>query len=102
MSIRSLLTRQVGEEYIHAHWSSSGANCCSGVAHLRQYVDALIAASEGQAEHRAASVGHRRGLQLQHQIGAVGLGQWRLGVLLWTHHMEGLQEGEDRGRSSNS
>lgn len=30
--------------------------------HLRQYVDPLIAASEGQVEYRAAFVGHRRGL----------------------------------------
>lgn len=41
--------------------------------HLRHYVDAFVAASEGQVEHRAASIGHRRRLQLQHQIGAVGL-----------------------------
>lgn len=63
------------------------------MTHLRQYVDTFIAPSEGQVEYRAASVGHRRGLQLQHQIRAVGLGQWRLGVLLRTHHMEGLQGG---------
>lgn len=60
--------------------------------HLRQDVDAFVAASEGQVENRAASVGHRRRLQLQHQVGAVGLGQRRLGVLLGTHHVERLQE----------
>lgn len=64
------------------------------MTHLGQYVDTFVAASEGQVEHRAASVGHGRGLQLQHQIRAVGLGQGRLGVLLRTHHMEGLQEGQ--------
>lgn len=83
-SVSFLLTRQVEDEYIH-------------VTHLRQYVDAFIAASEGQVEHRAASVGHGRGLQLQHQIRAVGLGQRRLGVLLWTHHMERLQEANTGG-----
>lgn len=67
---------------------------CSDETHLRQYVDPLIAASEGQVENRAASVGHGRRLQLQHQIRAVGLGQGRLGVLLRTHHMEGLQQGQ--------
>lgn len=73
---------------------------CPDATHLRQYVDALVAASEGQVEYRAASVGHGRRLQLQHQIRAVGLGQGRLGVLLWTHHMEGLQEGGDKRRGS--
>lgn len=66
------------------------------MTHLRQDVDTFIAASEGQVEHRTASVGHGRGLQLQHQVRAVGLGQWRLGVLLWTHNVKGLQEGRDR------
>lgn len=69
-------------------------------AYLRQYVDTLVAASEGQVEYRAASVGHGRRLQLQHQVRAVGLGQRGLGVLLWTHHMEGLQEGKIRVESS--
>lgn len=64
----------------------------SAGTHLRQYVDAFVAASEGQVENRAASIGHRRRLQLQHQIRAVRLRHWGLGVLLWTHHMEGLQE----------
>lgn len=59
--------------------------------HLRQDVDALVAASVGQVENRAAPVGHGGGLQLQHEIRAVGLGQGGLGVLLRTHHMEGLQ-----------
>lgn len=62
------------------------------LAHLRQYVDAFVPPSEGQVEDGAASVGHGRGLQLQHQVGAVGLGQRGLGVLLRTHHVEGLQE----------
>lgn len=62
--------------------------------HLWQYVDTFKTASEGQVEYRAASVGHWSRLQLQHQIRAVRLGQWRLSVLLWTHHMEGLQEGK--------
>lgn len=64
----------------------------SSAPHLRQDVDAFVAASEGQVKNRAASVGHRRRLQLQHQVGAVGLGQRRLGVLLGTHHVERLQE----------
>lgn len=76
--------------------SSSCASYCSDVTHLRQYVDTFIAASEGQVENRAASVGHGRGLQLQHQIRAVGLGQRRLSVLLWTHNVEGLQKGKAR------
>lgn len=63
------------------------------MTHLRQYVDPLIAPPEGQVQYGAASVGHGGGLQLQHQVGAVGLGEWRLGVLLRTHHMEGLQRG---------
>lgn len=60
--------------------------------HVRQDVDALVAASEGQVEYGAASVGHGRRLQLQHQVWAVGLGQGGLRVLLRTHHVEGLQE----------
>lgn len=63
-------------------------------SYLRQYVDPLVAAFEGQVEYGAASVGHGRGLQLQHQVRAVGLGHGGLGVLLWTHDMEGLQEGD--------
>lgn len=64
---------------------------CSGVTHLRQDVDPLVAPSEGQVEHRAAAVGHGGRVQLQHQVRAVGLGLGGLGVLLWTHHVEGLQ-----------
>lgn len=60
-------------------------------AHLRQDVDTFVTPSEGQVKDRAASIGHGRGLQLQHEVSAVGLAQWGLGVLLRTHHMEGLQ-----------
>lgn len=50
---------------------ASLSSYCSAGTHLGQYVDAFVAASEGQVENRAASVGHRRRLQLQHQIRAV-------------------------------
>lgn len=66
------------------------------MTHLGKDVDALVAASEGQVEDGAASVGHGRGLQLQHQVGAVGLAERRLGVLLRTHHVEGLQQANTR------
>lgn len=60
-------------------------------AHLWQDVDAFVAPSEGQVEDGAASVGHGRGLQLQHQVSAVGLAERGLRVLLRTHHVERLQ-----------
>lgn len=61
--------------------------------YLWQDVDSLIAPPKGQIEYGAAPVRHGRRLELQHQISTVGLRYRRLGVLLWTHHMEGLQEG---------
>ena len=69
------------------------------MTYLRQYVNSFVAASERQVEHGAAFVGHRRRLQLQHKIGAVGLAHRRLGVLLGTDHVEGLRV-SGRGRRS--
>lgn len=69
---------------------------------LRQQVDALVAASEGKAQDRAAAVGHGRRLQLQHQVRAVRLSRRRLRVLLRTHHMKRLMGQQSRSRPIQS